>query len=475
MANLFASLNVASSALNVFDQALEVTSNNVTNASTPGYARQRASFEALPFDPAQGNVGGVTAGEVQSARDEYAESQVRSQVQAWGGSDQEATSLAALEAVFPVADNSGIASALNDLYSSLSQWSTDPNDASARQSVLASADGVARGFRQAAADLAQTQSDVEAQIRAAVNQINTLGSQLQQINQERLRSGHPDAGLDARLHSTLENLAEWVDFTASVQPDGSVTVLLGGQTPLVIGGRSYTLSTSAGSDARPAGSAPPAVTVRSADGADITAQISSGRLGGLLDVRNRVLPSYLGDANQPGDLNRLAKGLADQMNQILEAGWASDGPPPVPGTPLFSYDTSSDAAVAQTVSVNSDLSADQLAAIDPGPPYSSNGTALKLADLATQSGQIDGQSFTGFYGELSARAGREVAAARESRDAQQQLVAQARSLRDEISGVSLDEEAACLMQFQRSYQAVAKMVSVLDDLTQTTINMASAT
>src|SRR5579885_2766394 len=387
MANLFASLNVASSALNVFDQALEVTSNNVTNASTPGYARQRASFEALPFDPAQGNVGGVTAGEVQSARDEYAESQVRSQVQAWGGSDQEATSLAALEAVFPVADNSGIASALNDLYSSLSQWSTDPNDASARQSVLASADGVARGFRQ-----------------AAVNQINTLGSQLQQINQERLRSGHPDAGLDARLHSTLENLAEWVDFTASVQPDGSVTVLLGGQTPLVIGGRSYTLSTSAGSDARPAGSAPPAVTVRSADGADITAQISSGRLGGLLDVRNRVLPSYLGDANQPGDLNRLAKGLADQMNQILEAGWASDGPPPVPGTPLFSYDTSSDAAVAQTVSVNSDLSADQLAAIDPGPPYSSNGTALKLADLATQSGQIDGQSFTGFYGELSARA-----------------------------------------------------------------------
>jgi flagellar hook-associated protein 1 FlgK len=123
------------------------------------------------------------------------------------------------------------------------------------------------------------------------------------------------------------------------------------------------------------------------------------------------------------------------------------------------------------LSVNSDMTADQLAAIDAGPPYSSNGTARKLANAVTETGQIDGTSLAGFYGNLSARAGREVNSAQQGRDDGQQMVAQARSQRDQLSGVSLDEEAMYLMEFQRAYQATAKMVTVLDDMLETTINL----
>lgn len=469
MANLFSSLGVTANAMRVFEQAIEITGNNVTNASTPGYARQRATLQALPFDPQNGAVGGVGTGEVQSARDEYAEAQVRREVQALGENGQKASSLAALDDIFPVAEGAGLASALNDLAGSFSAWSADPSSQSLRQAVLTSADAVARGFQQASTSLTQMSVDADEQIRQAVAQVNSLGSQLQALNQQRLHNATADAGLDANIHATLESLSEWVDFTATQQPDGTVTVLLGGQTPLVMSDRLYSIQAGTAASTSPA--ILPGATVLSSDGQAIQSQISSGRLGGLLDVRNRVLPSFLGDSTKAGDLNRLAQGVADQINQVLTSGLISEGPPAVTGVPLFSYDPTNAAGIARTLGVNSNITADQLAAIDPGPPYSSNGIALKLANATTQKGQIDGTSLVGFYGELSARAGRELAGAQQSRDTAQQQVAQVRSQRDQLSGVSLDEEAMFLVEFQRAYQATAKMVTVLDDMLETTINL----
>jgi len=124
------------------------------------------------------------------------------------------------------------------------------------------------------------------------------------------------------------------------------------------------------------------------------------------------------------------------------------------------------------------MTAGQLAAIEPGPPEVSNGIALQLAALAsptTPTGQINGYSFTGYYGSLSAQIGEQTSDAQNQLTVQQQTVAQARSLRSQISGVSLNEEAAKLIQFQNAYQATAQTVNVLDTLTQDTINMLPTT
>jgi flagellar hook-associated protein 1 FlgK len=84
---------------------------------------------------------------------------------------------------------------------------------------------------------------------------------------------------------------------------------------------------------------------------------------------------------------------------------------------------------------------------------------------------LNGFSFTTFYGNLSATVGRDVANAKDSQSVQTQLLAQARAQRTSLSGVSLDEEAVRLVEFQRAYQATAKLVTILDQLSQTTINM----
>src|ERR1051325_6918601 len=102
MSNLLSSLLSSSGALSAYDQVLSVTQNNVANASTPGFVKQRQSLIAMAFDPSRGSGGGVRAGEVQSARSEYAEQAVRAQTVLLGQSQQSVNSLTALQSVFDV-------------------------------------------------------------------------------------------------------------------------------------------------------------------------------------------------------------------------------------------------------------------------------------------------------------------------------------------------------------------------------------
>lgn len=477
MANLYASIAAASSSLSAFERALEVTQNNVSNASTPGYARQSLILEAASFSVDSSLAGGVTAGALLSARDDYAEQEVWSRLDNLGYFTQRQTTLGPIENSFDISGNGGVFGAMNNLFQSFSAWSTSPDSSVARTTVVDAAGQMARSFQQTAGDLSRISSQTDRQLQQTVTRINELAGVVRDCNAERLRSGSEDPGLDARLHAALEELAEVADFTALRQADGSYTLLLGGQSPLVSGEtvHAVSLSFSFPADEPPAyPNAAPRARILDATGNDITGQISKGQLGALLETRNRLLPSLIGDAYQQGDLNRLAQAMADQVNQLLTSGRVSDGPPPQPGVALFTYDAANPTAIAGTIAVSPSIASGQLAAIEPGPPYVSNGTALKLAEfgsLGAGTGQIDNLGFVEFYAGLASKVGREVSSAKDGADLQTQLVAQARTLREQTSGVSLDEEAVMLIQFQRAYQAAAKMITILDGLTETTINL----
>src|SRR5512133_3841197 len=108
MSNLLASLVSSAGTLEAYGRVLETAQNNVSNASTPGYAKQRLDLYALPFDPAAGVTGGVRAGKLVSARSEYAEQAVRQQASGLGYQEQLVHNLTALQANFDVSGNQGI-------------------------------------------------------------------------------------------------------------------------------------------------------------------------------------------------------------------------------------------------------------------------------------------------------------------------------------------------------------------------------
>jgi flagellar hook-associated protein 1 FlgK len=475
--SLLASLTNSSNALRAFDRAIAVTQNNVSNASTPAWASQRLDLIAIPFDPVAGLTGGVIAGDVQSSRNEFSEAAVQRAQTSLGTSSQRSASLTAVQSALNLSGADGIPASLGALFQSFSAWSQDPLSQASRQAVMSRAQQVVDSFQTTVTSLQQVNQDTERQIGQSVEQINAYAQQLVGYNAELRNGDRGDAALDAKIHSTLENLSQIVNFTASVQVDGTVTVMIGGQASLVVGEHRYAFTAQIADPASlPPGSpgVPPSASILDSTGQDITSKISGGSVGALLDTHNRVLASLLGDARQPGDLNRLAQTLADHVNQLLMAGNVSDGPPPVPGTPLFSYDTSNATTTASTLALAPGLTADQLAAIDPGPPYVSNGMAVNLAALANPkdaADEIDKISYVEFFGNLAAGVGRQLAAATDQQGIQQQVLTQVQSLRQHISGVSLDEQAASLVEFQRAYQANAQLFSILNSLTQTVVNM----
>ena len=244
--SLFSALQSASNSLVAFENALTVTQNNVSNASTPGYVTQTPTFEALPFEQNTGASGGVTLGQVQSARNEYAEQSVQQATAQLGTYEQQVESLTNLQTQFDISGNTGVPAALSSLYSAFSNWASNPNDTTARQNVITNAQNLAGAFQETAAGTSQIASNTNDQITALVNQVNGYTSQLATYNQQIQQGNASDPSLDAAIHSMLQSLSEIAGVTATQQADGTYSVSLGGQINIVDGDHSNPLTTSIG-------------------------------------------------------------------------------------------------------------------------------------------------------------------------------------------------------------------------------------
>jgi flagellar hook-associated protein 1 FlgK len=473
MSNLMATLGVSANALDVMTQALGVIQNNIDNSSTPGYATQSLRLEAMPLDVATGAAGGVASNGLIDSRDQYLESAVQNQLQTLGLYTAQSQGTSAIQSYFGTTGANGVAGALNTLFTAFSAWSASPNDPTAQQTVLSGAAGVASAIQGLSTSLDQTAQQVDQQVTSTVQQINSLASQIQQYNVSRLQNGQPDPGADAQLNTALESLSQLTNTTVLHQANGTVTVLVGGGTPLVDGAQQYSLSSSFSVDSAGSNSQSlPTAHILDSQGDDITSDITNGQLAGLINTRNQVLGSIIGDSQQPGSLNQFAQGLADTINNILESGTTSTAPNAAAGTALFSYNNADPTLAASTISLNPNITGAQLAPVDSSG--NANGNANALADLANPTsaqGEIDGMSYTQFFAQIGAGVGQQNQTAQDNTTAQQQIVTQSESLRDQISGVSLDAQAALVLQFQRGYEAVAQAMTIINGMVDYAIQL----
>src|SRR5262245_20931152 len=142
--SLFGALNNSVEALKAFENALAVSQNNVSNANTPGYARQTAILNSQSFD-LPGLSGGVLYGGTESTQNEYVNQAVRNQLSAQGYFSTQSGPLSSIESLFDVTGQTGLTGALSGLFQSFSAWSATPNTTTA-QAVLAQAQTLAQNF-----------------------------------------------------------------------------------------------------------------------------------------------------------------------------------------------------------------------------------------------------------------------------------------------------------------------------------------
>jgi flagellar hook-associated protein 1 len=307
------------SALQAFQQAIEVTSNNVANASTPGYDEESIELDtALPQNAGGFAIGsGVDVAGVQRAYSQAAATQLNT-------SQSSLSQLTSLQNYTSQIDNlfgttaGGLTTALQTYYSGWSAVADDPASAPAREALLGDANALAANLNSTSSQLQGLNTDVNTRITADVNQINSIGTQISKLNTQIAQSTGsgqaPNQLLDQR-DQLVSNLSQLVGVATTSNTDGSINVYLGNGQPLVLDQNTYQLSTVP----NPFNASQLEVASTASDGASISSSITSGDLGGLLAARAQAIDPAL---NQ---LGQIATAVAQSANTQQASGLDLNG------------------------------------------------------------------------------------------------------------------------------------------------------
>jgi flagellar hook-associated protein 1 FlgK len=455
MSSLTGSMLMAVHSLLAEQGALDTTTNNISNANTPGYSREVANFnEATPVIEGSLVYGqGVNLQSITSVRDRLLEISLNAATSQQSEADSQLNSLQQVQSLF-ASTSSGIGIDLTAFFNSLNQLSTDPTSIPERQSVLTAGNNLANDFHSTNSQITSTRNSLNLSVTQSVNQINQLTGQIAQFNKQvsaLQRLGQDPGSLEDQRNQLELQLSQVVGISITQTSDGD-TITTGNGTALVVAGKSFDLQASpdASGDQQVFGS-----------GQNITADIQAGQLGGVLQVRDQFLPTVT------SALDDLAGGLAANFNTAHQSGFDLSGNA---GQAFFNDTTGAGAAANFSVAI-SDPS---LIAASSDGSAGSNGNLAALQAVQNQA-LPSGQNPIDTYADLTFAVGNATSQAQAASQAGQLNVSQLTDQRQAISGVSIDEETTNLIRYQHAFQAAARVITTIDELTQTVIAMGSPT
>jgi flagellar hook-associated protein 1 FlgK len=455
MGGLNASLLIGLQALDATQGALEATSNNIANVNTPGYTREVALFSENGQNQSGNEVtgGGVELDGLQSIRDELLNIQIQQQTSLQSSADTQSSSLQQVQTFF-ASNGNNIASELTAFSSSLAQLSASPGGP-AEQSVLSSGQNLAGAFNTTAQGLAAAQSGADQQVTQTVAQINSLTQQIAQLNGKLQQVPAADSGgtPQDQLDQLVQQLSGLTGISITQGSDGE-TITTANGTPLVMGGQSFNLQTTTGTDGFK--------QVLDSNGNNITSSIQGGALGGAIEVRDQVIPGF------QSQLNTLASQFATAFNAAQAQGFDSNGNA---GGNFFTVPSNPNAAAAGISVAITDAS--QIAVSSDGSA-GSNGNVANLSAALTNT-LPSGQSPANSYASLVFQVGNAGSNASTQSTAIGQNLTQLTNQQGAVSAVDINEETTNLMRYQAAYEAASRIVSTIQVLDNATLNMGSGT
>ncbi len=364
------------SALQAFQQAIAVTSNNVANASTPGYDQESIDLTAAPPQETGGVAigAGVVVSGVQRAYSQAAAVQLNTSQSSLGQLNALQNYTSQIDNLFGTTAG-GLTTALQSYYSGWSAVADNPTSTAARQALLGDANALAANLNSTSSQLQSLNSDVNTRITADVQQVNSISSQISNLNAQITQSsglGQPPNQLLDQRDQLVSNLSQIVGVTTTSNSDGSINVYVGNGQPLVLDQNTYALSTANNQF----NASQLEVASSASNGNSISGSITSGDLGGLLAARTQAINPAI---NQ---LGQIATAVAQSANTQQAAGLDLNGQL---GSALFSVG----APVASASSANTDATTASVSLTNVGALTSENyvlsytGGAYSLTDATT--------------------------------------------------------------------------------------------
>jgi len=456
MASLSQLLNTARDALSAQSYGLNVTGDNISNASTPGYVRRVAELQTVNL----GNqpAGSVTAAGLRRVTDDFTERrtyQANGSSSAAGSRDQ---TLASLESLFNDQSGTGLGNSLSAVYASFSALASNPTDATTRSNVLNAADTFATRVSSTASTIAQTRSDLKTQAQQTVDQVNQKAQDIAKLSLQigiAESNGQDASALKDQRDQKLLDMSSLIDVHTFTDGQGQLVVQSAGTT-LVEGGKASSLSLNVNSD----GSLQLFANKAGGTSSEVTQFLTGGKLQGIFQSRDVDL------FNVSKQLDQFVFDVGNAINQQHASGFGADGGT---GRNLFDVSGSPDgAALNFKVSVDVWGHPDRVAAASSAfsvPGGSDNAVQIStMADRAVATNNT--RTAAEAYGDLVGTVGSLKAGSARDVDTQGAIFKQVQTMQQSESGVSLDEEMVALTKYQNAYQAASKVLNVADQLMQ---------
>jgi flagellar hook-associated protein 1 FlgK len=471
MLGLFGTLNLAARSLQTQMMGVEVAGQNLANVNTAGYSRQRVDIQTSPaITTSIGAEGtGANAVAIQQLVNSLLNSQIQNQSSVTGYWNAQQSALQAAQtnlgeflngtgstdgtSATSAATSSGLSDQLNNLFSAFQSLATSPTSLTARQAVINQAQTLAATFNQIDGQLTTLGDALNTSVSNDVDAANKLLADIAHLNGQisyaEFNGGTANDLLDAR-EQDLENLSQLVNLQTSTGTGNAVNISIGGQT-LISGNQVLdTLQTYDAGGGK--------LLVQTATGgAPLT--LTGGSIQGTIDARDGAL------ATTQASLNTLAATLITQVNAIHSGGYSLTGST---GANFFNGTGAGSITVNAALVENPNLIQTSGSATAGGD----NAVALQLAQLANAKlSGLNNQTFSDAYSQTVAGLGNALQTANNQVSNQSIVTTMLQSQRSSISGVNIDEEMTNLMGFQRAYQASAQLVTTVDSMLQTVLNM----
>jgi len=309
--------SIGLSGLEASQKAIDIIGNNIANLATEGYHRQKIDFSP-GYSLQEGSLslgGGVDVKGITRVIDTLLEQEILRQQSALGQVSQESVTLRTIENVLGElsTEDSGLNAAIDKFFNSLQDLSAHPTESIWQNQIVSDAKAMAGQFRTLGEFLNSLETQITLETKNIVGTINTLTSQIAEFNGKIGAieiSGGSASGMSDQRDQCISELSELIGIRILNKKYGVVDVIAG-EIPLVMNATAQELEVGLDENGDLG------ITVTNAF--NYTTNIQSGKIGGLLSLKNEIV-SDIHD-----DLDSLADTIIQQINQYHVQGVGSEG------------------------------------------------------------------------------------------------------------------------------------------------------
>lgn len=472
MPKLTGIMDIGKRSLSNAQLGLQTTSHNIANKDVEGYARQRVELQtSTPVGIGHIQIGtGAKVAAIRNIKNDYLEKQIQGEFEKKGLAEGRQDSIYRVEQVFNEQLNKGLNQLVGDFFNAFRELANAPESQASRTLVQETADAVSKDFNRINRALKDIQNDIDAQMKTEIAAVNSMAKQIAGLNQKiaqvEIQGRNANDERDQR-DQILKELGEKVDIKYSTGDNGMINVIAGNMANLVSGITSSEIyvQDEPGQIGHRYGAAQ--IYLKPSDTTspvNVTSQFDGGRIGGILEVRDGLIEQML------DDMDTLAYNLATEVNKQHIDGRDRYGGPAV----LFFNFMEDKFDAAGSIKVNDTINNDpgrMVAGYSPNGP-GDNRIANNIIKLQSEKLLNNSTStFDDFYNSMVGTVAVQMQKAEKEAHHQNGIITQLQNIRESISGVSLDEETAKMIELQKGFDASARIIRTAEEMFDTVINL----